>query len=985
MCPMALRIELYSLIPDGRLADLSRAWPSAKAHLADIVLVDAEALPAAAQEALVGAISHPLRHRVRLPGADLPDGLPAFDWAIEVGFLPGVTDNVATTLHALLRDRLDQAPAVSSALMYLVSGPKDAAQAMAAALHNPLIQRASLLDRQSFLAQGGFPARLPRVHLTSPAVPARPIPLDLGDTALADLGRLGIEEPQPDGTLKRRGPLGLSLADLRAIKAHFDDLGRAPTDVELECLAQTWSEHCKHRIFNAALPDAPEGLFKRYIRRATETVRARRGDQDFCISVFTDNAGGIVFDDQWMICDKVETHNSPSALDPFGGAITGILGVNRDVVGFGLGALPVANRYGFCFADPDDQRRLFRQADGTQEMLSARRIADGVIQGVEAGGNESGIPTVLGFVHTDPGYRGKPLVFCGTVGLLPRQIAGRPATEKAARPGDLVVMVGGRVGKDGIHGATFSSVALDSGSPVTAVQIGDAITQKRWSDALIKEARDEGLYSSITDNGAGGLSSSVGEMAEQSGGVRVSLEQVPLKYPGLAPWEIWISESQERMTLAVPPASWPRLQALLAARDVEVTVIGEFTDSGRVVVTWHGEAVADLDIGFLHEGAPDKGLRESPPPAVPARPATRPLSPADALPALLAHPAVGSRESLCVRFDHTVQGTAVLGPLQGPGRIAGDAAALKPVADSPRAVILSQGVQPHLAPYDCQAMAEACVDYAVRAAIAAGAPADHIAILDNVCWASADEPERVAQLHAMARGCHDAAVALGTPFISGKDSMFNDFKGFDADGQALKLSIKPTLLISAIAVAPDWQRVVSLDAKTPGDTVLLVGPPTGPHLGGSLWEQVVDAQGGAVGRFDPTWAETYAILSTLIQAGRINAALPVGMGGVATAAAKMALGGQRGLALTLGGQAADPNMSPEGMLFAETLGRVLLTVAAEHRDSVLAQIPSGCVQGQGTVQESPDLSLHLPGGTALHWPLETLRAGYAAADVWAGP
>src|SRR5271157_5267038 len=456
-----------------------------------------------------------------------------FEYAIEVGFLPGVTDNVGTTARQMIEDYLGisfgEGETVSSSSLYLVRGrlAPDAFSRLAATL----------------------------------AIP---------DAELARLGKEGIIDPQ---TGQRRGPLALDLAQLHAIRDYFDRAGRQPTDVEIESLAQTWSEHCKHTIFASAMDDdLPKGLYKTCIQAATNEIRAEKGDHDICVTVFTDNSGAIIFDDEYLVTHKVETHNSPSALDPFGGALTGIVGVNRDTIGFGLGAKPCINIYGFCVGDPATDPKLYRGRDCTSPILSPRQILDGIVRGVGVGGNCSGIPTPQGFCWFDDRYAGKPLVFAGTVGVMPRVHEGRKLFEKKAEPGDLIVMVGGRVGKDGIHGATFSSEALDPESPVTAVQIGDPITQKKFSDVLIKEARDLGLYRSITDNGAGGLSCSVAEMAKECNGCHVELDRVPLKYPGMAPWEIWISESQERMTLAVPPDKLGDFTGLLARREVEATV-----------------------------------------------------------------------------------------------------------------------------------------------------------------------------------------------------------------------------------------------------------------------------------------------------------------------------------------------------------------------------------------------------------------------------
>ena len=489
------------------------------------------------------------------------------------------------------------------------------------------------------------------------------VDLDIPDEDLVRLGKEGIMDPETGG---RRGLLALDLAQLHAIRNYFDELGRWPTDVEIESLAQTWSEHCKHTIFASAMDeDVPKGLYKSCIQAATNEIRKEKGDRDICVTVFTDNSGAIIFDDENLVTHKVETHNSPSALDPFGGALTGIVGVNRDTIGFGLGAKPCMNVYGFCVGDPAADIRLFRGKDKKNPVLSPRQILDGVVRGVGVGGNCSGIPTPQGFCYFDNRYAGKPLVFAGTVGVMPRVADSVKLSEKKAEPGDLVVMVGGRVGKDGIHGATFSSEALDPNSPVTAVQIGDPITQKKFSDVLVKEARDLGLYRSITDNGAGGLSCSVAEMAKESNGCRVDLDKVPLKYPGMAPWEIWISESQERMTLAVPPEKIDAFMGLMKRREVEATVIGEFTGTGRCMVECQGIVAMDVELSFLHEGLPKKTLTtkpvmvNNPEPALPC-----PARLDELFGAMLSRKNICSTEFVTIQYDHTVQGGHVLGPVQ---------------------------------------------------------------------------------------------------------------------------------------------------------------------------------------------------------------------------------------------------------------------------------------------------------------------------------
>jgi phosphoribosylformylglycinamidine synthase len=592
-----------------------------------------------------------------------------FAFAIETGFLPGVTDNVANTtregIEDLLKTKFSEGEDVYSSQLFFLQGKiskKDVLK-IAESLYNPLIQRMHLKDFKTFVKDGGMDFVVPRVALNETSRVTK-VNLDVPDEELVIIGKSGIDNL--DGT--RRGPLALGLAFMKTIQAYFKKLGRKPNDIELESLAQAWSEHCKHTIFADPIDELKDGIFRTYIKGATEIIRKKRGKKDFCVSVFTDNSGGIAFDDEFVVTHKVETHNSPSALDPFGGAVTGIVGVNRDTIGFGLGAKPVANFYGFCFADPRVDTPLYKGKNKIQKMLSSRRIMDGVIAGVNSGGNQSGIPTPQGFVYFDERFRGKPLVFVGTVGLIPRKIKGKLTHIKKAEPGDYIVMVGGRVGKDGIHGATFSSEAMDTGSPATAVQLGDPITQKKLSDAIVKEARDMLLYNSITDNGAGGLSCSVSEMAKESGGCVVELEKVPLKYPHLEPWEIWISESQERMTLAVPKRSWEKFSNLMRRRGVEATVIGEFTDSGKCVVKLKGKTIMEMDMEFLHNGLPKRTMETNETKNITKEtsiPEQRDLG--KTLTAMLGRLNIASYEFISQQYDHIVQGNAVLGPLQGRG------------------------------------------------------------------------------------------------------------------------------------------------------------------------------------------------------------------------------------------------------------------------------------------------------------------------------
>ncbi|MAE52281.1 MAG: phosphoribosylformylglycinamidine synthase [Micavibrio sp.] len=921
---MAFRIEILAQnedisFKDGRSIEIEHILRgqgiSADVRIVDVYTSENDAVKASF---FTDSVANPVTQNIN---ARLDD----FDWALEIGFLPGVTDNVGHTASELLAlgGATNDNECYTSRL-YLIKGDMKRADVenLAASLSNTLIQRNVIKSYDEFKAQGGMGAVIPKVQLDNQNAGADEVDLDIPDAMLEKLGKEGIANA--DGT--RRGPLGLSLLYLKAIQAYFKKEGRKPTDIEIETLAQTWSEHCKHTIFASPIDEVKDGLYKHYIKRATMEIREERGDDDICVSVFSDNAGGIIFDDNYLITDKVETHNSPSALDPFGGAITGIVGVNRDCLGFGQGAKPVINRYGYCLADPRKAFRYFRDAKATMPILQPDTIMKGVVAGVEAGGNQSGIPTPQGFTVFDDRYVGKPLVFVGTIGLIPREINGKPGHVKKANPGDKIVMLGGRVGRDGIHGATFSSVALDEGSPATAVQIGDPITQKKFSDAIVKEVRDMGLYSAITDNGAGGLSSSVGEMAEQSGGFCLDLDLVPLKYPGMSPWEIWISESQERMTLAVPPENTDKLIAFFAKRGCEATVIGEYTDSGRAQINWHGETIMDMDMDFLHDGLPETPLVTSFTRGGEQEPEfPEPADYSALLCNMLERLNICSKEFIGTQYDHNVQGSAVLGPFQGKGRVMGDASITRPVFDSLKGVVLSQGLFPRYSDIDTGSMARSGLDMAVRSAVAAGADFFQLALLDNICWCSSDEPERLGQLKRAVEGIYNLARDYGTPFISGKDSMFNDFKGYDENGEPVKISAPPTLLTSSIGVIPDVMESISLAPKAVGDVVYVLGA-THDECGGSEYYDLLGYTGNNVPDVDAEKARLlYKCYTKAARKRVIASAIPVGYGGLGAALAKMAIAGQMGMDINLADVAGDLRL--DKLLFSETTGRIIVTVS----------------------------------------------------------
>ncbi len=976
------RLEIYYRDPEldtrgillrDQLNELGLGAAIVTVRLSEVYTLEGEFSAGRLREA-AALLHNPVIHDFLI---DRPRPLAGAGTVLEIGFLPGVTDNVAHTAAETLADAwgaplaADQGVYSSTIYYFTTDAPLSAGDRhlIGRRLANALIERLHWKEAASYEADRGMELVIPRVRLSS-GKKIITVALDLSEDELVALGREGIiDHYDAKGRPVRRGPLALDLVSLRTIAGYFREIEkRDPTDLELEALAQTWSEHCKHTIFAAAIDELEEGLYKTYIKGATREIRKKRGADDICVSVFVDNSGAIVFDDQWLVTDKVETHNSPSALDPFGGAITGIVGVNRDTIGFGLGAKPIVNRYGFCVADPADLEPLYRRPGQQDQALRPRRILDGVVDGVRVGGNCSGIPTTQGFLHFHPGYKGKPLVFVGTVGLIPRRTeAGRPSHEKAARPGDLVVVLGGRVGLDGIHGATFSSEALTSGSPATAVQIGDPITQKKFSDAIVKEARALDLYNSITDNGAGGISCSVAEMARECGGCEVELEKVPVKYAGMAPWEIWISESQERMTLAVPPEKWPRLEELLNRRGVEATVIGRFTDSGRCRVTYENETVMDMELDFLHDGLPKKFLqtrkRSSPENDV-ALPPREQLPLAELFIGLFGRLNLASHDWVSHQYDFEVQGGSVLKPLVGRNRINGFASVVQPLPDNPRGVALSQSLYPEISDLDTHAAALMAIDTAVRNLIAVGVPTGHIALLDNFCWCSSDEPERLWQLRECARGCYEAALAYGAPFISGKDSMYNDFKGFDADGNPVLISVPPTILISSIGVVPDIGRVRSFAFSRPGDEIWLFGPEAGSALGGSEYLALLREKGlvasTARGRVPECRCEELAAFYETFAAGVANRIFrsvhPLAQGGLALAAGRGALAEGLGFEFDLpaGGRA-------DLYLFNESPGRFLVSCDPQRGEEIRRVFSPALARPLGRVRDDGEIVIRQDG------------------------
>jgi phosphoribosylformylglycinamidine (FGAM) synthase-like enzyme/phosphoribosylformylglycinamidine (FGAM) synthase PurS component len=913
-------------------------------------------------------------------------------WVVEVALRPGVTDSVAESL-------------VRAAQVAGITGLRQAATGRRYELMGNL--EAGQVERiaQSLLANTVIQTYTINAPISPPFVPAQPpddtveiIPLREAD----DAELLAIS---------RARRLSLDLREMRAIAQHFRQEGRDPTDVELETLAQTWSEHCVHKTFKALVdyeeydsPDAAaparrrqiDGLLRTTIRAATE-----KADTSWVRSAFVDNAGIVEFDDAFDLAIKVETHNHPSAIEPFGGANTGVGGVVRDILG--VSARPIANTDVLCFGPTD-----LPFAELPPGVLHPRRVESGVIAGIEDYGNKMGIPTVNGAVLYDPGYTANPLVFCGCVGLLPHG-----AHCRRARAGDLVVVIGGRTGRDGLRGATFSSdvLAAETGSIAgSAVQIGHPIREKQVQEVVLL-ARDEGLYDAITDCGAGGLSSAVGEMAEEVG-AEVNLERVPLKYPGLRPWEVWLSEAQERMVLAVPPDKWPRLEAICRGLDCEATVIGHFSGDGCVTLRWQGRVVGRLSTAFLHGGLPRRHLRAvwrlgehhppSPPPPLPQKgegdqsPSPRrgegrvrgelayPVgqSPekdvASSLLSLLAHPNVRSKEPIVRRYDHEVQGGTVVKPFvgreaDGPG----DAAVLCPLdaarRGGRRGAAIGCGICPSYSALDPYRMAWAAVDEAVRNVVAVGADPARIALLDNFCWGDPTQPDRLGGLVRAALGCHDAAVAYGLPFVSGKDSLNNEYVGPDG----VRRPIPGTLLITALGLVPDVAQAVTMDLKEAGDLLYILGE-TRAELGGALYRAPQGQGAENAPAPEPRGPAIARALHQAIRHGLVRACHDCSEGGLGVAAAEMAIAGRLGLHLDLRGLPRSEDVVTDDVtLFGESVSRYLVEVAPEDAAAFEAYFAGLPCARLGQVVETAEMRLTgLAGEEVLRLGVDEMRKAW---------
>ena len=745
---------------------------------------------------------------------------------------------------------------------------------------------------------------------------------------------LGGEELR---SLSQEMKLSLSREDMEAVQEYYADLNREPTDVELEAIAQTWSEHCKHRIFAARIEhtangkrEVVDGLFKTFVRGVTEEIRRRK--PDFVIAAFDDNAGFVRLDDELAICLKVETHNHPSAIDPYGGANTGLGGVIRDILGAGKGAKPVASSDVFCFGPPNTDLDLI----AAEDVIHPLGVLRGVVRGVRDYGNRMGIPTVNGALQFDDAYIYNPLVYCGTAGVIPIL-----DIHKEMVPGLKILTVGGRTGRDGLHGATFSSVALTTDShdgDQQAVQIGNPIEEKKAGNFVL-EARQRGLIEFLTDCGAGGFSSAIGEMLSETGG-EIFLERVPLKEPGLASWEIFLSESQERMVLAVKEEALPELQEMAEAFETECVELGRSDDSG-ILKVWHdGELVCQLDCGKLHD-APQRELVSKFDKSVLFAPLYPEGEPGKELRAILADFAIVSREPIIREYDHEVQGNTFLKPLAGATGDAPQDGAVIHIDGSDQLMAMSLALLPEWGKTDPFAMGVTCVDEAVRQLVVCGADPERIALLDNFCVGNPEDPEELGALVETCKGMAEAALTYEAPFVSGKDSFYNYF-----ETEKGPVSIPVTLLVSGMGIVEDRERVTGSSLRRTGSAIGLLGL-TRREIGGSVYARVHEIDGPGPELDCEQALAGYRAFHRVVKSGLVLSAHDVSEGGLGVTLAEMAFSEVAGIEVDLDKvNTGEEELGVPERLFGECGGRIVFEFDPARTNEIrrhFAGLPFGII------------------------------------------
>jgi phosphoribosylformylglycinamidine synthase II len=893
-----------------------------------------------------------------------------FDWTIWVGYRPGVRDNPGATAVEAVEDllglRLTEGEAIYTSKRYCIEGDglviADLEKVAGELLANDIIQQWKIIPAKDWDPKSGIGFILPKVQLDHrPTV--RTIPIDSDEI----LVKISAERS-----------LALNPNDIPTIRRYFLDkqvqADRArvsladPTDVELEYISQARSDHCNHNTFQGLFhyrdlatgsSETVDNLFKTCIEAPTLALKQKK---PWVVSVLWDNAGAGRFDEDHYYVITGETHNSPSNMEAYGGAITGIVGVYRDPLGTGKGSRLIMGSYGYCVGPRDYNGEL-------KPHLHPRRLLDGVIEGVRDGGNKSGIPTTYGQVVFDPGYLGKCLVFVTAVGIMPALIKGEPAEQKRTTPGELVIMCGGRVGKDGIHGVTAASETFSLSTPAGHVQIGDPYTQKKMHDFLL-EARDRGLIRFITDNGGGGLSSSVGESARFSNGCEIELEKVPLKYAGLDQWEIWVSESQERMTVAIRPEDLDEFMRLSQKHAVESTVIGQYTNSGKLHISYEGKTCAHIDLALLKSGFPQwefeaewippeqRGLIE---------PVINVPDDYEALIMdLLARPNICSTEWIARQYDHEVQGSSVIKPLVGAQRdVNSDACVIRPVLNASKGLAFAQALLPAYSAIDAYHMTCCSIDAAVRRLVAVGAELDHIGGVDNFCWPNIqyhpiDNPDGKFKAAQLVRACwalRDMCKACQIPLLSGKDSMYVDGYLSGRYGEMHKVSALETLQFSAISIVDDIARCVSMDSKVSDDLVYILGT-TRNELGGSEYYAHLGEIGLNVPRVRiEEFLATYRALSEAIKRRLVASAHAIHSGGLGVHLAMVAMGGDLGMRIELKRVPTDDLNRDDTVMFSESAGRFIVTVDPQNREifeSLFKNSTCACI---GTVTDKPEFEI----------------------------
>ena len=918
--------------------------------------------------------------------------IPA-DWIVWIGFRPGVRDNAGATAVEAIEDLLGKSfqndEAAYTSKRYCLSGPyiteADVRLIAEQLLANDIIQQWQVFSKSQWDPDHGIGYPVPKVMLNHvPTVTAIAIDSD------ATLQKLSDERN-----------LALNPNDIPIIRAYFLDktvrsqrteVGLSdPTDLELEYISQARSDHCNHNTFQGLFryEDASTGqtevidnLFQTCIKAPTLELKAKK---PWVVSVLWDNAGVGRFDDQNYYTITGETHNSPSNMEAYGGAITGIVGIYRDPMGTGKGSRLIMGSYGFCVGHRNYQGPL-------KPKLHPRRLLDGIIEGVRDGGNKSGIPTPFGQVMFHPGYMGKCLVYVTALGIMPALIDGKPSEQKTIPPGDLVIMCGGRVGKDGIHGVTASSETFSEHTPAGHVQIGDPYTQKKMHDFLL-EARDEGLIRYITDNGGGGLSSSVGESARESNGVYIELDKVPLKYQGLDQWEIWVSESQERMTVAIAPEHENRFFELSRKHAVESTIIGRYTDSGKLHITYKDRICAYIDLDLLTAKFPqwefdaqwrDPGQRGLYEPVIKNCRNHNQL-----ILDIISRPNICSKAWISRQYDHEVQGTSVIKPLVGAmADVPSDAAVIRPVLGSNKGLVFSQAMLPFYSAIDAFHMTSCTIDEAVRRLIAVGGNLDHIGGVDNFCWPTIQHDDRnnpdgkfkAAQLVRSCQALRDMCLAYGIPLLSGKDSMYVDGHLTGPYGETRKVSALESLQFSATSVMDDIELCQTMDLKASGDLLYVLGM-TRDELGASEYYEHMGYIGCNVPKVIPDqFLPLYGALANAIKQDLVASVHGVYRGGLGVHLAMTAIAGMFGIDVDLSLLSTASELSDETRLYSESAGRFIVSIDSAQRDSfesLLTGQPFACI---GRVIEPNHMVVRgCSGQTIIDLPLAELKA------VWQKP